>query len=250
MSTPKKNPSCTRCGALKPPGRIKYCGDECSSLSLAERTRAKDDLRIGACKRCGKQKEPGIRGAKLCAACRELVADSTAQHDRERHRRKRIAETQDQLARGEVVIRNPLEYRDGDRWCPRCQEYRAVGQFPMRSGKPAGYCKPCQRGYNTERWLKNNYGLTWDEFDLIFATQDGRCAICGGKPRKYRLSVDHDHKTGEIRGLLCSRCNHKLLGSANDDPARLRKAADYLEAYDVREVFGEARYVPGFGGVA
>ncbi len=90
-----------------------------------------------------------------------------------------------------------------------------------------------------------NFGLTWDEYDMLLACQDHRCAICGGKPRKHALSVDHDHNTGEVRGLLCSRCNHKLLGSANDDPARLRKAADYLETYGPREVFGRPRYVPG-----
>lgn len=115
-----------------------------------------------------------------------------------------------------------------------------------RSGKTSAYCKPCTKSYNRERMVKMKYGLDWDEYELLLVCQDHRCAICGGMPRKHVLAVDHDHQTGEIRGLLCSRCNHKLLGSANDDPNRLRKAADYLESFDPREVFGERKIVPGF----
>jgi len=101
-----------------------------------------------------------------------------------------------------------------------------------------------------ERRLRLTFGLTWDEYDFLLGCQGGVCAICSGRPRKYALAVDHDHKTGEIRGLLCSRCNHKLLGSANDDPARLRKAADYLEEFGPREVFGQRRFIPGFKEVS
>lgn len=64
--------------------------------------------------------------------------------------------------------------------------------------------------------------------------QQGRCAICettmriGGKPGMDQEHVDHDHTTGEVRGLLCSRCNTSI-GKFNDDPALLRRAADYIE---------------------
>jgi len=59
--------------------------------------------------------------------------------------------------------------------------------------------------------------------------QGGVCAICGGiNDNDDALSVDHDHETGRIRGLLCSKCN-KGLGSFNDDPELLRKAIAYLE---------------------
>lgn len=94
------------------------------------------------------------------------------------------------------------------------------------------------------------FGIDLDEYDLILSAQDGRCAICNGVPRTRRLSVDHNHRTGEIRGLLCSRCNHKLLGSANDSADRLRKAADYLDSANVTDVFGTPRYVPGYGDTA
>lgn len=62
--------------------------------------------------------------------------------------------------------------------------------------------------------------------------QDGRCAICGAtdarRRKSDRLNVDHDHATGAFRGLLCDPCNNGL-GRFDDDPDRLRKAADYLE---------------------
>lgn len=54
----------------------------------------------------------------------------------------------------------------------------------------------------------------------------GRCAICGEVP-DAPLCIDHDHKTGRVRGLLCSRCN-LALGLVRDDPATLRRAAAYL----------------------
>ncbi len=119
--------------------------------------------------------------------------------------------------------------------------------FPARKDRArAAYCTPCQRSYNQERRTLLQYGLTWDEYEQLLACQEYRCAICRGTPRRNALSIDHDHKTGEVRGLLCSRCNHRLLGSANDDPTRLRRAADYLEEFGPREVFGRRRFVPGF----
>jgi len=64
--------------------------------------------------------------------------------------------------------------------------------------------------------LKRNFGITVEEYDKLFEQQGGLCAICG-KPEIARnqygirsLAVDHNHKTGEIRGLLCSYCNMKL----------------------------------------
>lgn len=68
--------------------------------------------------------------------------------------------------------------------------------------------------------------------------QAGKCAVCGdgngqiqkSTGRTRRLHVDHDHRTGKIRALLCSKCN-AALGSANDDPRRLRDLAEYLECF-------------------
>jgi Autographiviridae endonuclease VII len=53
-------------------------------------------------------------------------------------------------------------------------------------------------------------GVTDDEYALLLEVQGGGCAICGAKPKTRRLHVDHDHKTGKVRGLLCHRCNRAL----------------------------------------
>jgi hypothetical protein len=81
--------------------------------------------------------------------------------------------------------------------------------------------------------LKSVYGLTFEEFVLMFSMQDGRCLICGrvfaGQFDPF-LHVDHDHATGRVRGLLCHVCN-KALGAFGESPDRLRRAATYLEIW-------------------
>ena len=66
----------------------------------------------------------------------------------------------------------------------------------------------------------------------MLEAQDGRCAICGNKPRKRRLDVDHNHKTGKVRGLLCRRCNHKGLGAFHDSYQVVQIAEAYLASTD------------------
>lgn len=83
--------------------------------------------------------------------------------------------------------------------------------------------------------LKRFFGITRDQYDEILASQGGTCALCertedtiGGDGKTRLLSVDHNHTTFEIRGLLCHSCNVGV-GHFRDDPAALRLAADYLE---------------------
>lgn len=76
------------------------------------------------------------------------------------------------------------------------------------------------------------YGLTQTEYDELLAEQGGGCAICGRQREPRRggsLAVDHDHKDGAVRGILCSWCNRGL-GMFSDDPEMLRTAATYLES--------------------
>lgn len=79
------------------------------------------------------------------------------------------------------------------------------------------------------RYMMDRYGITPEEYESMEKNQSGLCAICGGPPagRWSRLHVDHDHGTGEVRGLLCFSCN-TLLGCAKDDPRILEKAIEYL----------------------
>ena len=78
-----------------------------------------------------------------------------------------------------------------------------------------------------DRYLKRTYGITERDYCDLLAAHDGRCWMCGREPKKRRLHVEHDHKTGRIRGLACWKCN-TLLAQAKDNPVILRAAADYL----------------------
>ena len=88
--------------------------------------------------------------------------------------------------------------------------------------------------YVQKTMLKKKYGITLEEYDHMVEKQHGVCAICaspetavGVHGHVQRLAVDHDHKTGVIRGLLCANCNQGL-GRFIDNPAILAAAIRYL----------------------
>ena len=100
--------------------------------------------------------------------------------------------------------------------------------------------KKCKQNYikNREKYkdraLKRIYGITLDDLKKMLELQEYRCKICGaelelasGRKNKKTPFVDHDHKTGRIRGVLCYSCN-LVLGSAHDDPGILENAIEYL----------------------
>lgn len=79
--------------------------------------------------------------------------------------------------------------------------------------------------------LKTRYGITPEQYDALLAQQDGKCALCGNPPTgRRRLCVDHSHKNGRVRALLCDPCNAGL-GAFRDDPKLLTKAAAFVSAY-------------------
>lgn len=80
-----------------------------------------------------------------------------------------------------------------------------------------------------EKHLVLRRGITVEEFDVLIYKQHFRCAICDEKLSKdnRQVHVDHNHKTGQVRGILCRRCN-LAIGSFNDDIAILMRAVAYL----------------------
>jgi len=79
--------------------------------------------------------------------------------------------------------------------------------------------------------LKRKYGIDLEEYNRMFAEQEGKCAICGIHQSEYKkaLSVDHCHETDHVRGLLCLKCN-AAIGLLNDDIENLKCAMLYLNA--------------------
>ena len=82
--------------------------------------------------------------------------------------------------------------------------------------------------YRAKNWLKNDYNLTIEEYNIQLEKQENVCYICKGLD-KVRLAVDHCHSTGKLRGLLCSSCN-QALGKLQDNPEIIQRAKEYIES--------------------
>lgn len=184
--------------------------------------------------------------------CRDCVAKNNKAYQHERY-----------MAQRPGLIR---KFRRGSLLeCRRCGETLPAEDFHWKNkdrGIRQGRCKKCdaeamlewtrdnrerflarQKSYrvaNPERYTRIRLrrsaielGLDPDEVEAYFKAHSGLCDICGRHPWDVRsigrrLSIDHDHATGEFRGLLCGDCN-TMLGFGSDDPRRLRAAARYLE---------------------
>jgi hypothetical protein len=131
--------------------------------------------------------------------------------------------------------------------CRRCQQLRPVGDFDAKRGA----CRECRREqyrtyyeanrsavldrqrargprpFDVSAWRRQRYGLDQDAFNALLVAQGGRCRCCG-QPFDGTPVVDHDHRTGRVRGLLCGHCNCGI-GLLKDDPMRCLAAARYLE---------------------
>src|SRR5690348_12230747 len=132
--------------------------------------------------------------------------------------------------------------------CAKCQEYKPRDEFHQRGKTKHSYCKDCRKTYQEEWYQKSRldpnssayplnrrlkhvnrqYGLTASEYLALYDAQKGKCAICEVSIDILNCNVDHDHTTGEVRGLLHKGCNHGL-GLFNDDAVLIRKALYYLE---------------------
>lgn len=110
---------------------------------------------------------------------------------------------------------------------------------PVLKGGKQYYSLEERALYNREWTLNRKYNIGKVEYDALLKSQNGVCAICSeaetfinkktGKLQEF--SVDHDHKTGTVRGLLCVRCN-RMLGYGRDDRNIILRAIDYLKEYE------------------
>ncbi len=120
-------------------------------------------------------------------------------------------------------------------YCKRCQTVDAKKWYSKPLSKLR--CKHVRDEYKkTEAGklsirkssLKRDHNMTLEQYDDLLKSQDGTCKICGGVNLDgRRLSVDHNHCTGKVRGLLCCKCN-SFIGFATDNVEILYKAIQYL----------------------
>lgn len=136
--------------------------------------------------------------------------------------RRRLAMVPDALRKKTVPA---ALWPPGTRWCAGCQSF--VDLEDVAAG--LARCRACVSAKSHAAMVEKTYGIGGSEYERLFALQGGRCAICRNRPKKTRLAVDHDHKTGAVRGLCCKNCNHDLLGSARDSLALLNAAVRYLD---------------------
>lgn len=146
------------------------------------------------------------------------------------------------------------------KFCSRCEIKKDLIQFSKDKGQSSGLrpeCKDCVKKYYRENKksinkkhkeyrdshkaerrkqdLKNKYNITLNQYNKLVEDQKGVCEICklpetrkGNNRKIKRLSVDHCHKTGKVRGLLCQKCN-SVLGYVDENKSILNNMIIYLE---------------------
>lgn len=132
--------------------------------------------------------------------------------------------------------------------CIKCGVAKPLGEFYLHrpKGRPerrTSQCKKCtgiaqadyrkrtraKRAQYAREWQRRKlYGVTPEKFESMSASADDKCLGC---EKEVSLQVDHDHRTGRIRGLLCGSCNRGL-GLLQDDPETLRRLLTYLKYHE------------------
>lgn len=197
----------------------------------------------------------GPKAGRATGYCRKCDSEKRVVHkggDLEEHRR-RVERKEKRCPRCQVI--KPIEtgfyiMKTGSRagrvsgYCRQCQaEVTAVaygrtpGAYKAKRERDAAWAaeNPGKtKRYTRAAWLLNRYGLTIEQYEAMLEGQGGRCAACGRVETRIlkglvsRLSVDHCHATGVVRGLLCHNCN-LAVGHMQDDPAVAYALAAYLE---------------------
>jgi hypothetical protein len=140
---------------------------------------------------------------------------------------------------------NHRKFTGTEKWCAKCKSWKQHSAFSKNSARVSGlnvYCNDCMK----LRWKENKcpsqkpenkrvydrqrrYGLSNEQFLSMWEEQNGLCAVVGcGKPIQ---DVDHDHKTNQVRALLCHACN-RTLGLFQDNVIVIRNLAMYLEKFE------------------
>jgi len=133
-----------------------------------------------------------------------------------------------------------LPNETGEYKCSRCNEWKPPEAFNKNKKQRSGInyaCRSCTQPYTRGYNLKKRHGISFEDFMAIYNSQEGKCACCGTainiNSNKYseRACLDHNHKTGAIRGVLCSTCN-LAAGNVKDSSERAEKLSAYLKKWD------------------
>lgn len=133
--------------------------------------------------------------------------------------------------------------------CPKCRTSKEKKEFGKDATKAKGvscWCKPCKKEWRAQHRKDNpekhklldfrndlkKYGITIEVYNQMFESQGGNCACCNLPHTSFRrgLHVDHDHVTGRVRALLCTKCNPGI-GYFDDSIEKLEMAIKYLKKF-------------------
>jgi hypothetical protein len=190
------------------------------------------------CSQCGKGKplnefsrdnSKPIGRKKYCKQCQNL-GNRIRRNGTEEYKKQTYLADENGKTCGKCLIKKPVtgfhrsvRSRDGFAvWCKECSS--ANGKNWRNKNKEKCY------EVSRKNQLMRNFRITEREYIELLVKQNGECAICGASSADAagsKLCVDHDHSTGEIRGLLCRRCNAGL-GFFNDDKELVKEAASYM----------------------
>lgn len=132
----------------------------------------------------------------------------------------------------------PELWPEGERWCADCQGF--VPLFYCRGSRCYAHASEAAHA----SMVKRVYEFSKEDYDALLAWQRGRCYICRQLPRSKRLAVDHDHRSGAVRGLLCASdefgCNHTLRVLLNN-VEMAQRALEYVQRTPLQRMLaGEA----------
>lgn len=116
----------------------------------------------------------------------------------------------------------------GEKICPTCEISKSSKYFGKDSHRADGItyeCSNCKRSRNYSARLKREYSLNKDDYDSMLESQNNKCACC---MKNTKLVVDHNHHSGEVRGLLCDKCNLSL-GLVGDSCETLERMIRYVK---------------------
>lgn len=197
------------CGTERKIPRDTLVGERADNCGCVRRLAAYPEDGKKVCSKCQQTKETSSfykQGNKFASWCKECHgSDMKNRRDTDEEFRKKCVE--------------------------KCKEYYRKNREQLRKQKREWAAENKDR--NRYRRIEIGFGLSQEQFDAVFEHQGKCCGICKsetyGKSRN-RLSwhIDHDHSTGVVRGILCSRCN-PMLGLGRDSIDILRKAIEYLE---------------------
>lgn len=136
--------------------------------------------------------------------------------------------------------------------CSKCNKMKPDDAFNKRkvnTNDLQSMCKKCASIVRNERYNKNKdkeknqsynnrikriYGITKDEYDIMYSKQNGKCAICNSdkvnRNKTDKFCIDHCHNSGKVRGLLCHNCN-VLLGKLSDNIELCEKIIYYIKSF-------------------